>query len=197
MSQKIYPVPDDWKTRARIDEETYRRLYERSIKDPDGFWAEQAQRIDWITPFSKVKRTSFDTHNVSIRWFEDGTTNVAMNCIDRHLPERANKTAIIWEGDDPSVSRHITYAELHEEVCRFANVLKKHGVKKGDRVTIYLPMIPEAAFAMLACARIGADPFGGLRRLLAGFARRDASRTRNQRSSSRRTKACAAARRFR
>ena len=156
MSQKIYPVPDDWKKRARIDEETYRRLYERSIKDPDGFWAEQAQRIDWITPFSKVKRTSFDTHNVSIRWFEDGTTNVAMNCIDRHLPERANKIAIIWEGDDPSVSRHITYAELHEEVCRFANVLKRHGVKKGDRVTIYLPMIPEAAFAMLACARIGA-----------------------------------------
>ena len=156
MSQKIYPVPDDWKTRARIDQETYRRLYERSIKDPDGFWAEQAQRIDWITPFAKVKRTSFDTHNVSIRWFEDGTTNVAMNCIDRHLPERANKVAIIWEGDDPSVSRHITYAELHEEVCRFANVLKKHGVKKGDRVTIYLPMIPEAAFAMLACARIGA-----------------------------------------
>ncbi|KAF0124649.1 MAG: acsA, partial [Methylocystaceae bacterium] len=156
MSQKIYPVPDDWKTRARIDHESYRRLYERSIKDPDGFWAEQAQRIDWITPFTKVKRTSFDTHNVSIRWFEDGTTNVAMNCIDRHLPERANKTAIIWEGDDPSVSRHITYAELHEEVCRFANVLKRHGVKKGDRVTIYLPMIPEAAFAMLACARIGA-----------------------------------------
>ncbi|MBI5312413.1 MAG: acetyl-coenzyme A synthetase, partial [Methylocystis sp.] len=109
MSQKVYPVPDDWKKRARIDQETYRRLYERSIKDPDGFWAEQAQRIDWITPFAKVKRTSFDTHNVSIRWFEGGTTNVAMNCIDRHLPERANKTAIIWEGDDPSVSRHITY----------------------------------------------------------------------------------------
>ncbi|MBM3552880.1 MAG: acetate--CoA ligase [Alphaproteobacteria bacterium] len=156
MSQKLYPVSDDWKKTARIDEESYRRLYERSIKDPDGFWAEQAQRIDWITPFTRVKRTSFDTHNVSIRWFEDGTTNVAMNCIDRHLPARANKVAIIWEGDDPSVSRHITYAELHEEVCRFANVLKKHGVKKGDRVTIYLPMIPEAAFAMLACARIGA-----------------------------------------
>ncbi|WP_330083719.1 acetate--CoA ligase [Methylocystis iwaonis] len=155
MSEKIYPVPEDWKN-ARVDEATYRALYERSMKDPDGFWAEQAQRIEWISPFTTVKRSSFDTHNVSIKWFEDGTTNVAMNCIDRHLPERANQTAIIWEGDDPSVSKHITYGQLHDHVCRFANVLKKHGVKKGDRVTIYLPMIPEAAYAMLACARIGA-----------------------------------------
>ncbi|KAF2991907.1 acetate--CoA ligase [Methylocystis sp. MJC1] len=155
MSEKIYPVPEDWKN-ARVDEAAYRSLYERSLKDPDGFWAEQAQRIEWIRPFTTVKHSSFDTHNVSIKWFEDGTTNVAMNCIDRHLPERANQTAIIWEGDDPSVSKHITYGELHEHVCRFANVLKKHGVKKGDRVTIYLPMIPEAAYAMLACARIGA-----------------------------------------
>ncbi|MDJ0449751.1 acetate--CoA ligase [Methylocystis sp. JR02] len=155
MSEKIYPVPEDWKN-ARVDEATYRALYERSLKDPDGFWAEQAQRIEWISPFTTVKRSSFDTHNVSIKWFEDGTTNVAMNCIDRHLPERANQTAIIWEGDDPSVSKHITYGQLHDHVCRFANVLKKHGVKKGDRVTIYLPMIPEAAYAMLACARIGA-----------------------------------------
>ncbi|MBL1255459.1 acetate--CoA ligase [Methylocystis sp. Sn-Cys] len=155
MSEKIYPVPEDWKN-ARVDEATYHALYERSMKDPDGFWAEQAQRIEWISPFTTVKRSSFDTHNVSIKWFEDGTTNVAMNCIDRHLPERANQTAIIWEGDDPSVSKHITYGELHDHVCRFANVLKKHGVKKGDRVTIYLPMIPEAAYAMLACARIGA-----------------------------------------
>jgi len=156
MSEKIYPVPDDWKSAARIDEEAYRTLYEESVKDPDGFWARQAERIEWIAPFTEVKHTSFDTHNVSIRWFEEGTTNVAMNCIDRHLPHRASQTAIIWEGDDPSVSRHITYGELHEHVCRFANVLKKHGVKKGDRVTIYLPMIPEAAYAMLACARIGA-----------------------------------------
>ena len=155
MSEKTYPVPADWKD-ARIDEAAYRALYERSFKDPQGFWAEQAMRIDWIAPFTSVKDTSFDTHNVSIRWFEDGTTNVAMNCIDRHLPARAQQTAIIWEGDDPSVSRHITYGELHEQVCRFANVLRKHGVRKGDRVTIYLPMIPEAAFAMLACARIGA-----------------------------------------
>jgi len=155
MSQKLYLVPQDWKD-ARIDDEAYRALYDESLKDPQGFWAREAQRIDWITPFSKVKHTSFDLHNVSIKWFEDGTTNVAMNCVDRHLPARANQTAIIWEGDDPSECKHITYAELHEHVCRFANVLRKHGVKKGDRVTIYLPMIPQAAYAMLACARIGA-----------------------------------------
>jgi acetyl-CoA synthetase len=155
MSEKLYLVPEDWKD-ARIDDEAYRALYEESRRDPQGFWAREARRIDWITPFTKVKHTSFDLHNVSIKWFEDGTTNVAMNCVDRHLPERADRTAIIWEGDDPSVSKRITYAELHEHVCRFANVLKKHGVKKGDRVTIYLPMIPEAAYAMLACARIGA-----------------------------------------
>lgn len=156
MSEKRHPVPQDWKENARIDAAAYDALYRRSRDDPEGFWAEQAQRIDWITPFTKVKHTSFDLHNVSIRWFEDGTTNVAMNCVDRHLPDRAHRTAIIWEGDDPATSRHISYGELHEQVCRFANVLKKHGVKKGDRVTLYLPMIPEAAFAMLACARIGA-----------------------------------------
>ncbi len=155
MSEKRYPVPDAWKN-ARVNEDEYRALYELSQKDPDGFWAQEAQRIDWITPFTKVKHTSFDTHNVAIRWFEDGATNVAMNCVDRHLADRADQTAIIWEGDDPRQSKHITYAELYAHVCRFANVLKKHGVKKGDRVTIYLPMIPEAAYAMLACARIGA-----------------------------------------
>jgi len=156
MSEKLYTVSEDWKSRAYLDDAKYKELYARSMKDPTGFWAEQGTRIEWIKPFTKVKHTSFDTHNVSIKWFEDGTTNVSMNCIDRHLPQRANQTAIIWEGDDPSVSLHITYQELHEHVCRFANVLKKHGVKKGDRVTIYLPMIPEAAYAMLACARIGA-----------------------------------------
>jgi acetyl-CoA synthetase len=156
MSEKLHPVPAGFEKSARINEQDYHALYERSLTSPAAFWAEQAQRIDWITPFTKVKHTSFDIHNVSIRWFEDGTTNVAMNCIDRHLPHRAHQTAIIWEGDDPALSRHIAYGELHEQVCRFANVLKKHGVKKGDRVTIYLPMIPEAAFAMLACARIGA-----------------------------------------
>jgi acetyl-CoA synthetase len=156
MSEKLYAVPDDWKSNAYLDDAQYQELYARSISDPNGFWAEHGNRIEWIKPFTKVKHTSFDTHNVSIKWYEDGTTNVSMNCIDRHLPHRANQTAIIWEGDDPAVSRHITYQELHEHVCRFANVLKKHGVGKGDRVTIYLPMIPEAAYAMLACARIGA-----------------------------------------
>ena len=142
---------------ARLGERRrYEEMYKRSVSDPQGFWAEHGKRIDWFTPFSKVKNTSFDTHNVSIKWFEDGVTNVAYNCIDRHLPKRANQTAIIWEGDDPSKSKHITYAELARRVGLFANVLKAHGVKKGDRVTIYLPMIPETAYAMLACARIGA-----------------------------------------
>jgi acetyl-CoA synthetase len=156
MSEKVYAVPEDWKKEALIDEAGYRELYARSSSDPHEFWAEQAKRIDWIEPFTHVKDVSFDTHNVSIRWFADGATNVAMNCIDRHLPHRAEQTAIIWEGDDPSLSRRITYRELHEQVCRFANVLKAHGVRKGDRVTIYMPMIPETAYAMLACARIGA-----------------------------------------
>jgi acetyl-CoA synthetase len=156
MSDKTYAVPEAWRNEARVNAEKYDELYRRSVADPDGFWGEQAQRIEWIAPFTRVKEVSFDTHNVAIEWFADGSTNVAMNCIDRHLPHRADQVAIIWEGDDPSLSRHITYRELHEQVCRFANVLKAHGVRKGDRVTIYLPMIPEAAYAMLACARIGA-----------------------------------------
>jgi len=164
MSEKIYPVSADWVQRAFINEAKYKEMYARSLADPDGFWGEQGKRIDWMTPFTKVKNTSFDPHHVSIKWYEDGVTNAAYNCVDRHLPTRASQTAIIFEGDDPSDSRHITYQELHEQVCRFANVLKAHGVKKGDRVTIYLPMIPEAAYAMLACARIGAAHsvvFGG------------------------------------
>ena len=164
MSDKIYPVSADWAQRAFINEAKYKDMYARSVSDPQGFWGEQGKRIDWMTPYTKVKNTSFDPHNVSIKWYEDGVTNAAYNCVDRHLPTRANQTAIIFEGDDPSDSRHITYQELHEQVCRFANVLKAHGVKKSDRVTIYLPMIPEAAYAMLACARIGAAHsvvFGG------------------------------------
>ena len=156
MHQKIYEIPEGLASQALVDAETYQKLYARSFEDPQGFWSEQARRVSWIAPFTIVKNTSFEPHNVSIRWFEDGTTNIAMNCLDRHLLSRGDQTAIIWEGDDPSQSRHITYRELHEEVGRFANVLKKHGVRRGDRVTIYLPMIPEAAFAMLACARIGA-----------------------------------------
>ena len=156
MSEQIYDVPPEWSKRAFIDEAKYEAMYERSVKDPNGFWGEQAKRIDWFKPFTKVKNTSFDPHRVSIKWFEDGVTNVAHNCIDRHLAKRGDQVAIIWEGDDPKDDRKITYRELHDEVCRFANVLKARGVKKGDRVTIYLPMIPEATYAMLACARIGA-----------------------------------------
>jgi acetyl-CoA synthetase len=156
MSDKLYDVPPAWQKRAFADKAKYDDMYARSIKDPNGFWAEQAKRIDWIKPFSKVKNTSFDPHNVSIKWFEDGTLNIAYNCVDRHLAKRGDQTAIIWEGDDPKDDKKITYKQLHAEVCRFANVLKARGVKKGDRVTIYMPMIPEAAMSMLACARIGA-----------------------------------------
>ncbi|RAI42576.1 acetate--CoA ligase [Rhodoplanes roseus] len=156
MTGKVYEVPADWSKRAYLDDAAYQEMYKRSVSDPNGFWGEQAGRIDWFKPFTRVKNTSFDPHNVSIKWFEDGTTNVAHNCIDRHLATRGDQVAIIWEGDDPKDDRKITYKELHAEVSRFANVLKARGVKKGDRVTIYLPMIPEAAFAMLACARIGA-----------------------------------------
>src|SRR5450631_195525 len=156
MSDKTYPVAPGWKQRAFIDDAKYLELYASSVADLDGFWAREAGCIDWIKPFTRVKNTSFGPGSVSIKWFEDGTTNVALNCIDRHLLRLKNRTAIIWEGDDPKDSKHITYQELHGEVCRLANVLKTLGVKKGDTVTIYLPMIPEAAYAMLACARIGA-----------------------------------------
>jgi len=153
---QVFPVPDEWKARTRVNAETYDALRAAAKTDPAAFFGEQAKRLDWITPFTTVKDTSFHVEDFRIRWFADGVLNVSANCIDRHLPHRANDTAIIWEGDDPADSKHITYAELHRSVCRMANVLKRHGVKKGDRVTIYLPMIPEAAYAMLACARIGA-----------------------------------------
>ena len=156
MSEKIYDVPAEWKTRAFVDDAKYAAMYRRSIEDADGFWAEQARRIDWFKPFTRVKDASFGPHDVAIKWFADGATNVAHNCVDRHLARRADQAAIIWEGDDPGVEATITYRQLHAEVCRFANVLKARGAKKGDRVTIYMPMIPEAAYAMLACARIGA-----------------------------------------
>jgi acetyl-CoA synthetase len=158
MSQShVYPVSAEWADRAFIDAKKYEKLYHRSITDPDGFWRDEAERrIDWIRPFSKVKNTSFGPGEVSIKWFEDGETNVAINCIDRHLKTRGDQVAIIWEGDDPSRSEHITYKQLHERVSRFANALKAQGIESGDTVTIYLPMIPEAAYAMLACARIGA-----------------------------------------
>lgn len=152
---KIHRVQPAWKKNALIDNDTYLKWYADSVKNPDKFWGKHGKRIDWFKPFSKVKNTSFDG-KVSIKWFEDGETNVSYNCIDRHLKKRGNQTAIIWEGDNPYDDKKVTYNELYEHVCRLANVMKKHGVKKGDRVTIYMPMIPEAAYAMLACTRIGA-----------------------------------------
>src|ERR1700738_4326861 len=156
MSEKIYDVPAEWTKRAFADQAKYGEMYARSVSDPNGFWAEQAKRGGWIKPFHKVENASFAPGKISIKWFEDGVLNVAWNCIDRHLDKRGDQTAIIWEGDDPSQSKHIPYRQLHDEVCKMANILRTRNVKKGDRVTIYLPMIPEAAYAMLACARIGA-----------------------------------------
>jgi acetyl-CoA synthetase len=153
---KIYKVDPAIADRAWLDRTAYDEMYQRSIQENEAFWSEQAQRIDWIKPFTQVKDVSYAKEDVHIRWFYDGTLNVCFNCIDRHLESKADDVAIIWEGDDPSVDLKITYAELHERVCRFANVLKRIGAKKGDRITIYMPMIPEAAIAMLACARIGA-----------------------------------------
>ena len=141
---------------AHIDKQGYEASYARSLADNDAFWAEHAKRIDWIKPFSKISDVSYEKPDVHIKWFEDGTLNASANCLDRHLASRGDQTAIIWEGDDPDTAKHITYKELHEQVCRFANALKDRGIKKGDRVTIYMPMVPEAAVAMLACTRIGA-----------------------------------------
>ncbi|KUM24360.1 acetyl-coenzyme A synthetase [Mesorhizobium loti] len=151
----VHRVQPAWKKSALIDNDTYLKWYADSVKNPDKFWGKHGKRIDWFKPFTKVKNTSFNG-KVSIKWFEDGQTNVSYNCIDRHLKKRGDQTAIIWEGDNPYDDRKITYNELYAHVCRFANVLKKHGVKKGDRVTIYMPMIPETAYAMLACTRLGA-----------------------------------------
>jgi acetyl-CoA synthetase len=156
MAEKIYPVSKAWAERGYVNDAKYKKMYKASMTDSEGFWAEHGKRIDWFKPYSKVKNVSYKPGKVSIKWFEDGTTNVSYNCVDRHLAKRAKQTAIIWEGDDPSKSKKITYQQLHDEVCRMANVFKAHGVKKGDRVTIYLPMIVEAAYAMLACTRIGA-----------------------------------------
>ncbi|MEL6299180.1 MAG: acetate--CoA ligase [Pseudomonadota bacterium] len=156
MSDGLYPVPAEWASRAWVDNTRYQELYERSIRDPEGFWGEMGKRIDWMTPYTKVKNTTFGPGEVSIKWYEDGVTNVCYNCVDRHLKERGDQTAIIMEGDDPTDGEEITYRQLFERVSKFANVMKANGVKKGDRVTIYMPMIPEATYAMLACARIGA-----------------------------------------
>jgi acetyl-CoA synthetase len=151
-----YPVSAQFAARARVDKARYQRDYAKSLADPEAFWGEVGKRLDWIKPYSKVRDVSFNADDLHVRWYEDGTLNVAANCLDRHLETRGDKTAIIWEGDDPAESRRISYRELHAEVCKAANLLANLGVVKGDRVAIYLPMIPEAAIAMLACARIGA-----------------------------------------
>jgi acetyl-CoA synthetase len=156
MEQVVHPVIEAARERALVKAEDYERIYRHSVEDNEGFWAEQAKRIDWMTPFTTVKDVSWRRDDLHVRWFEDGTLNVCHNCIDRHLETRGDQTAILWEGDDPSRDAAISYRELHGRVCRMANVLKDLGVRKGDRVTLYMPMIPEAAVAMLACARIGA-----------------------------------------
>jgi acetyl-CoA synthetase len=157
MTDAMYPVPEEWAEKALIDADRYAALYRESVEDPDTFWQREAQRIEWTRPFTSVKETSFYEADFGIRWFADGTLNLSANCLDRHLQERGDATAIIWEPDDPAENgRTISYAELHRLVCRFANALKSNGVSRGDRVTIYMPMVPEAAVAMLACARIGA-----------------------------------------
>ncbi len=153
---KTYEVSAEWAKRAHVDNDKYQEMYKQSIDDPDAFWGEQGKRLDWMKPYTKVKNTTYDYDNVSIKWYEDGELNVCANCVDRHLETRGDQTAIIWEGDDPEQDKHISYKELHQEVCKLSNAMKDLGVKKGDRITIYMPMVPEATYAMLACARLGA-----------------------------------------
>ena len=153
---RTFPPSDEGASQAHINIQGYEKAYAESLSDPDAFWAEHGKRIDWIQPYTKISDVSYDKPDVHIKWYEDGTLNASANCLDRHLETRGNKTAILWEGDDPADAKHITFKELHAQVCRFANALKARGVNKGDRVTIYMPMVPEAAVAMLACARIGA-----------------------------------------
>ncbi len=156
MTEKLYPPSKEFVANAHINAAQYKEMYEASISDPESFWGEQGKRLDWITPYTRVKNTTFEYPDVSIKWYEDGELNVCANCVDRHLETRGDQVAIIWEGDEPDQSKSITYTELHERVSKFGNVLKEMGVGKGDRVVLYMPMIPEAAYAMLACARIGA-----------------------------------------
>ncbi len=154
--EHVYPVPEAIAKSAWCDNDKYLEMYKRSVDDPEGFWSEQGKRIDWMKPYTKVKNVSFQAPDVQIKWFEDGTLNASANCLDRHLATRGDQTALLWEGDDPKDSKAITYKELHEQVCKLANSMKSLGIKKGDRVTLYLPMIPELAISVLACARIGA-----------------------------------------
>jgi acetyl-CoA synthetase len=156
MFREEFPVPDEWANRAWADDAKYQEMYQRSIDDPEGFWGDEGKRLDWIKPYTQIRDVSWDTSDVHVRWYYDGVLNASANCLDRHLATRGDQTAIIWEGDDPKDDAKITYNDLYARVCKFSNGLKSLGVKKGDRVTIYLPMIPEIATAMLACARVGA-----------------------------------------
>lgn len=156
MDAQVFPVPEAVAKNALVDDAKYQEMYKQSVQDPEGFWGEHGKRIDWIKPYTQVKDVSYDPHDVHIKWYHDGTLNVSANCLDRHLATRGDQVAIIWEGDDPADDAKITYRDLHERVCKMANAMRDMGVKKGDRVCIYLPMIPEAAVSMLACARIGA-----------------------------------------
>ncbi|MEL6783186.1 MAG: acetate--CoA ligase [Pseudomonadota bacterium] len=156
MDQKIYPVPAPVAARAHVNNDQYLAKHEASVADPDQFWMEEGKRLDWMKPYTKAGNWTYEHPDVSIKWFEDGNLNVCVNCVDRHLETRGDQTAIIWEGDDPADDAHITYKQLHEHVCKLANAMRAQGISKGDRVTIYMPMVPEAAYAMLACARIGA-----------------------------------------
>jgi len=156
MTDKTYPPTAEFAAHAHADKATYEKMYAQSVQDPDAFWGKEGKRLDWIKPYTKVKNSTFAYPDVSIKWYEDGTLNVCANCVDRHLATRADQTAIVWEGDNPAEDKHITYRELHQQVSKLANVYKSLGVTKGDRVVLYLPMIPEAAYAMLACTRIGA-----------------------------------------
>lgn len=156
MSDKLFKVPADWAKNSYVNQSSYEAKYKESVNNNEKFWADEGKRIHWFKPYTKIKEVIYSTKKVSIKWFYDGTTNVSYNCIDRHLPKRAKQTAIIFEGDDPKESKNITYQELSDEVCRLANGLKEIGIKKGDRVTIYMPMVPQGVYAMLACTRIGA-----------------------------------------
>ncbi|MCY4140093.1 MAG: AMP-binding protein, partial [Rhodobacteraceae bacterium] len=156
MSETRFEPSPEIVAKAHIDAGRYAEMYGHSVDDPVSFWGEHGKRVDWIQPYSRVKEVSYGWPEVSIRWYDDGILNVCANCVDRHLPARSGQTAIIWEGDTPGTERHISYRELHEQVCRLANVYKSLGVRKGDRIVLYMPMIPEAAYAMLASARIGA-----------------------------------------
>ena len=155
-SEKIYKVKSEWLKKALVSKTIYEKKYSQSIKDNDGFWRKEGKRVTWIKPYTKIKDVKYSSSDVNIKWFYDGTLNASANCIDRHLKNNKDKTAIMWVGDDPKVQKKITYKQLHNEVCKIANGLKEIGVQKGDRVTIYLTMIPELAYTMLACARIGA-----------------------------------------